>query len=103
MARLPQPKRARADYPKGVRRITDNGGNSADRYTVEYEPYRDERGEVWQSYVAMSGAPFHPQGVGLHGERQGWGYPRPGRHLLNFADLNEDCKRVVLQDLALDD
>ncbi len=47
---------AKSEY---VFRITDNGGASADRYTVVFSD---------GGYLAMSGAPTHPQGVSLSGE-----------------------------------
>lgn len=40
-------------------RIQDNGGDSADRYTVAFSD---------GDYLAMSGSPSHPQGVSLSGE-----------------------------------
>lgn len=50
-----------ADLAKSgyVFRITDNGGASADRYTVIFSD---------GDYLAMSGAPSHPQGVSLSGD-----------------------------------
>jgi hypothetical protein len=40
-------------------RIVDNGGSSADRYTVVFSD---------GSYLGMSGSPTHPQGVSMWGE-----------------------------------
>lgn len=40
-------------------RIVDNGGSSADRYTVAFSD---------GSYLALSGSPSHPQGVSQWGE-----------------------------------
>lgn len=40
-------------------RIVDNGGSSADRYTVVFSD---------GSYLGMSGSPSHPQGVSMCGE-----------------------------------
>lgn len=62
--------------PGGVPRYTriyDNGGpdapdGSVDRYTVVFTGnYRGRDGIC--RYVSMSGAPFHPQGIGQHGEQ----------------------------------
>jgi len=101
--------------PKYVR-CYDNGGESADRYTVVYtgryrKPMGDGSGGLsWFQYVGMSALPFHPQGVGMHGEHSQqidvnkWGFaPAMGRknHLgkrILFAKLPPDCKRLVLQD-----
>ena len=106
--------------PKWIR-VYDNGGvdapnGSGDRYSVLFTGrYRHNTGgEFW--LTAMSGAPYHPQGICLHN-----GYPyqcdtigksgRPwevfppavGRrcHLgkrIRFDDLPADCQRVVLDD-----
>ena len=70
-------RKSRADYPDGVLGIYDNGGlrdhrgewrGSADRYTVVYDGETDERGQTFYPYLAMSERPFHPQGIGIHGE-----------------------------------
>lgn len=47
------------DMSEYLFRIVDNGGESADRYTVVFTD---------GSYLALSGAPTHPQGVSLSGE-----------------------------------
>ena len=82
-------------------RVYDNGGTSADRYTVVFTGnYRKKTlGEFW--YVGMSSAPFHPQGVGMHGTHpRQIDYPTYG-HLgkkIKFVDLPEDCQRLIFQD-----
>lgn len=92
-------RKSRKDYPDGVLLIADNGGASIDRYTVLYTP---EDGRF--PYMAMSDAPFHPQGFCQHGELA-FRYSVWGRHekALNFADLNADCQKVIQQDLSFDD
>jgi len=92
--------------PKHVR-CYDNGGETTDRYTVCYTGRY--RGTGWFQHVCMSADPFHPQGVGLHGEHpsqidapKGWP-PAIGRrnHLgkrIAFTELPEDCRKLVLQD-----
>lgn len=103
--------------PKCVR-CYDNGGESADRYTVVYTgKYRTigtkrggERVNGWFQYVGMSAEPFHPQGVGMHGEhpqqidvnKSGFA-PAIGRkcHLgkrIPFVELPLDCKTLVMRD-----
>ena len=78
-------------------RCYDNGGRSADRYTVVYldEPY----GQPGLFHaVGMSDNPFHPQGVGMHCSAM------PGRHLgkrISFDNLPLDCQRLVTQDLGV--
>ena len=74
----------------------DDGGKSADRYTVVYldAPERQPRTYLC---LGMNHEPFHPQGIGMHSSAM------PGRHLgrrIPFATLPEDCRKAVLQDLA---
>lgn len=92
--------------PKFVR-CYDNGGTTADRYDVVFTGrYRHKTGgEFW--VLGMSGAPFHPQGVGMHagytpaqlGGGQ-WHIDRPkSSHLgrrIKFSDLPVDCQRAAL-------
>jgi hypothetical protein len=97
------------DEPKYVR-CYDNGGESADRYTVVFTGrYRKMTGDEFL-YRGMSANPFHPQGVGQFGSspRQidvnNWGFaPSVGRknHLgkrIPFAELPEDCRKLVISD-----
>jgi len=73
---------------------TDKGG-TIDRFTVVYmdEPI----GSFCFEAVGMNGNPFHPQGFGQHVTAM------PGKHLgkrIAFADLPEDCRKLVMQDLT---
>lgn len=104
-------KRTQSLMPNGTPkyiRVYDNGGTSADRYTVVYTGRY--RGKGWFQYVGMSANPFHPQGVGQHGEhptqidvnKSGFA-PAMGRknHLgtrIPFSKLPHDCKRLVWSD-----
>lgn len=101
--------------PNGIPRYVrcyDNGGESADRYTVVFTGRWRKRGDnsARCQYVGMSGEPFHPQGFGQHGENErqidvnksGFA-PAIGRkcHLgtrIRFQDLPADCRKLVLQD-----
>jgi hypothetical protein len=83
------------DLKTFIFRIVDNGGQSADRFTVV---------TCDGDYFAMSGSPFHPQGVGLTGEgidvnalsdRIEAGLERD----LRWIDLPEDCRRCVMDGL----
>ena len=53
-------------------RCYDNGGSTCDRYTAVYigrYRQRDGHGQLsWFQHCCMSECPFHPQGVGMHGE-----------------------------------
>jgi len=95
-----RPRRTRKDYPKGVLGIYDNGGKTADRYTVVYEPFFVD-GRPYFPYVGMSAGPFWPQGFCQHGEAQGYGYPRGNTcgKVIRFEDLPPDCQTVVLRDI----
>jgi hypothetical protein len=113
--------RIKALLPGGIPRwvrVYDNGGESADRYTVVFTGRYDKGPRPGRefSYLAMSGAPFHPQGVGLHGSTENRpadvtlegpsGYrwpPALGRkcHLgtrVSFTSLPADCQQLALQD-----
>jgi hypothetical protein len=83
-----------------IHSIYDNGGETADRYTVYYGGRGtvrwDYRGARMRLCVGMSASPFSPQGYGQHGEGQ------PGRHngrRIAWRDLPADCKELVLSDL----
>jgi hypothetical protein len=77
-------------------RCYDSGG-SFDRYTVAYMQKEDwgYKDSPFYPMRGMSANPFHPLGFGqmCHGT--------PGRHLgkrIAFADLPEDCRKLVEQD-----
>ena len=103
-------RKSRADYPDGVLGIYDNGGlreyrgewrGRADRYTVVYDGETDERGQTFYPYLAMSEAPFHPQGIGIHGETPFRITRGDGERCIAFEELPEDCQRAVRQDLDI--
>lgn len=73
----------------------DNGGKTADRFTVIYSDYPEGNGTFWA--VGMSADPFHPQGFGQHCTA------RPGRHLgrrIAFEELPDDCQKLVRRALV---
>lgn len=77
-------------------RCYDNGGKTADRYTVVYMDQPEFLHNCFSS-VGMSGKPFHPQGVGMHS------IAAPGWHLgkrVKFEELPADCQKLVRQDLT---
>lgn len=81
-------------------RCYDNGGKTADRYTVVYLREPESRFSVPKTFaeVGMSPNPFHPQGLGQNCTA------RPGKHLgkrISFSDLPKDCQTLVLTDLNL--
>jgi len=88
-------------------RCYDSGENSgADRYTVVFmnradygftPDYIRKTGRDFYPCLGMSGAPFHPQGIGQHSDC------KLGRHLgkrVPFASLPTDCRNAVTQDLT---
>jgi len=102
-------RRLRKSYPKGVVGVYDNGGKSADRYTVVFAPFVSPHdGNLYWQYLAMSSAPFHPQGVGLSGETcghrpgvgagSGWGNAC-GR-VIEFEELPADCQKAARDFMA---
>jgi hypothetical protein len=80
--------------------IYDNGGESADRFTVVFTGRYASR-ERQCDYIGMGAGPFHPQGVCQHGQADRViDYPSYG-HLgkkISFHELNEDCQIVALRD-----
>jgi len=74
-------------------RCYDNGGKTADRYTVAYIDDREDN----RTYCCrgMSHNPTHPQGVGMYGSCVLG--PHLGNRIL-FKDLPEECQRVVRYD-----
>lgn len=108
-------KRLESLLPGGIPRYVrcyDNGGETADRYTVVFcGRHTAARIDRVFPYVGMSSRPFHPQGFGQHGETRDkpcdvdrWGFPpamgRTG-HLgkrIPFADLPDDCRKLVMGD-----
>jgi hypothetical protein len=78
-------------------RIYDNGGQTADRFTVVYMDRPERRPRMFEA-VGMDARPFHPQGIGQHTTAT------PGRHLgrrIAFEALPADCQKVVRQDLGI--
>lgn len=96
-------------------RVYDNGGETADRFTVCYTgraaALKWGNGEHGYPYRAMSASPFHPQGIGLFGysdckpcdvNSAGWPVAMGRKSYLGrriaFAKLPEDCRKLVLRD-----
>lgn len=117
MTKMQQARQDRL-LPNGIPRYVrcyDNGGKTCDRYTVVFSKKSiTESRPFWYAVLGMSGAPFHPQGVGLHSEYErlidtiakDGGYcwpPAIGKknHLgkrIRFEDLPADCRELTLRD-----
>ncbi len=81
----------------------DNGGETADRYTVVFtKPMKGSHGEFFV-YVGMSRDPYSPQGVGTHGDSKERIDRPTGNHLgkkIKFEKLPEPCRKLVLEDYS---
>lgn len=86
--------------PIGMR-VYDNGGKTADRYTVVFTGRYRRYVSGTQQYLGMSENPYHPQGIGMHGESR-QDIDRPSyKHLgkkIDFDRLPPDCQRCALDD-----
>ena len=78
-------------------RCYDNGGKTADRYTIippRYaKQYRLHAPGMWEA-IGANAAPFHPQGIGMHVTAA------PGSHLgrrVHWRDLPADVQRLARQ------
>lgn len=83
-----------------VCRIYDNGGETLDRYTFCFKARRTLDGILYYPYMGAGETPFHPQGVGYHGDSP---TKIDGKHLgkrIAFESLNEDCKKLIIQELT---
>jgi len=79
-------------------RIYDNGGETADRYTACFRAQRTSDGTKYYPYIGFGESPFHPQGIGYHSDSQ---EKIDGKHLgkrISFDSLNDDCKKMILQE-----
>ena len=90
-----------SNFKKGDPRyivIYDNGGETADRFTVIFT--REVNAGYYQG-VGMSAAPFHPQGFCQHFEYN-YRIDKPSyKHLgkrIGFTDLPSSCQKAVMQD-----
>lgn len=96
-----------------LRKVYDNGGVSADRYTATVDIYDPHAGR-WFAFterincgdieegasqggiycMCMSSNPFHPQGVGLSGTC------KEGKHLgerVKFSTLPSEVQKCIIQ------
>ncbi len=98
-----QQERLASIFPNGVPkkiRCYDNGGKTADRYTVVFTGnYRANTGRQ-QWYLGLSGAPFHPQGICQHGESDNSidtpSYAHLGKKV-KYETLPEDVKKAIIE------
>ncbi len=85
-----------SNKPKYIR-CYDNGGKSADRYTIVFTRL-NSRGYKGCLYFGCNREPMHPQGIGMHGEAP-TAIDRPAyAHLgkrVQFFDLPEEVRKCV--------
>lgn len=90
-----------AGVPRYVRCYDSGVGVYADRYTVVFTGRYQHRTNGGYMYLGMSAVPFHPQGIGQHGDSSNGPIDRPQfSHLgkrISFIDLPEDCRKCALQ------
>lgn len=95
-------ERTEALMPNGIPRYIrcyDNNGETADRYTIVYTG--NYKRESTCEYVGCSEDPFHPCGIGVHGEsEQRIDYPSYS-HLgkkVKFESLPLKVQELVIRD-----
>lgn len=77
--------------------IFDNGGKTADRFTVCFPWDKNPQAGTIVACVGMGETPFAPNGFCQHSNAM------VGEHLgkrINYVDLNNDCAKVIRNELA---
>lgn len=89
--------------PRYIRCYDNSKSENAtlDCYTVVFTGrYRHKTGgEFW--HLSMNSAPFHPQGIGMHGSSPTQIDTPTYGHLgkkIPYCDLPDDCRKLVKQD-----
>ena len=117
MNRQYRPRRAGKRWLEGappeVLDVFDNGGKTADRYTVFFGGSLLVRKgnyagpslvNLYVPYLGMSENPSHPQGVGMWGELSAYEVVsyryKCGRERIRWADLPDAVRECVLRSLA---
>ena len=82
-------------------RCFDNGGKTADRYTImpgrqHWRTHRDDRTKRWVAFGASEN-PFHPQGFGQSCEIDGWQDYRYLGKKVPLSSLPEPVIRLARQ------
>ena len=100
---IQHPKRGRL-----VCKIWDNGGATADRYTIAFKGKHYPHYGMTVPYLSANESPFHPQGIGMYCELSqihiGGDMPFRGsqKHLgkrIAFDDLPDQVKKFVMQSI----
>lgn len=77
--------------------IYDNGGKTADRYTVYFNFVEKNTKPPSYMCMGMDEHPFHPQGIGMHCSGQLG--PHNGKRI-TLEQLPPDCQKAVRNELA---
>lgn len=90
------------DVPRYIR-CYDNQEPGTERYTVVYTGNYRHKTQGSHLFVGMNESPFHPLGIGQHGESQlpldKPTYSHLGKKI-TFHDLPHQCKELVRDDYA---
>jgi len=79
-------------------KIYDNGGGTADRYSVFFvEPWMREMACGWFT-IGMGSSPYSPQGVCMTSTYNKKPCMTNCGRRISFADLPADCQKVVMDD-----
>jgi hypothetical protein len=85
--------------------LWDNGGRTADRYTIAISGVQEVDGKAYTIFLGASSDPFHPQGFGQHSHdiptREYVGNMRIQRHRnlgkrITWAMLPDKVKQFVI-------
>jgi hypothetical protein len=83
-----------------VCRIYDAGDKFVDHYTIAFKGYYLPGYGMIYPYLSSSDAPYHPGGVGLHGESRTF---MKGRHLgkrVRFEELPAQVREFITDNIA---
>lgn len=69
-----------------------------DNYTIAFKGCRSQRGMVYP-YLGCNDAPFHPQGIGYHGESERFLTGKSLGKRVRFESLPEQVQRFILQSI----
>jgi hypothetical protein len=79
-------------------RIYDNGGLTADRFTIVDTRPSVARGVRYYPYYGASEDPYHPQGVGMYGETEHRPYVKQaGETEPRWQNLPPNARKLALQ------
>ena len=83
----------------------DNGGKTADRFTIAISGIQEYGDREYTIILAASANPFHPQGVGMHCAKvltvkHNQGGNRQFGYRIKYYELLDDVKRFVANELS---